>query len=162
MSSRRGAGSLRLLSINSAYQQISFPHLLEERQFHVFLIATMSLIVLFARLHQGDLGGYDDAVYAHEGKRMLATGDWWTVYLNGQPDFDKPPMFIWLESISMKVFGVTDFAARFPSALLGFGSLLLVYLITRELSASYILPILAMMILFCTQFFMRYAMRAMT
>jgi len=162
MSNRRSAGALRVLSLDSARQQILLDDLFEDRRFHVCLIAVMSLFVLFAKLHQGDLGGYDAAVYAHEGKRMLATGDWLTVHLNGQPDFDKPPMFIWLEALSMKLFGVTDFAARFPSALLGFGSILLVYLIARELTQSYWLPVWAMMILFCTQFFMRYAMRAMT
>jgi len=162
MSIRHSAGAFRHLSISGAYREISLAGLFEDRQFHVCLIAAMSLLVLFAKLHLGDLGGYDDAVYAHEGKRMLATGEWWTVYLNGQPDFDKPPMFIWLEALSMKVFGVSDFAARFPSALLGFGSILLVYFITRELTTSYWLPVWAMMILFCTQFFMRYAMRAMT
>jgi len=162
MSIRHSAGAFRHLSISGAYQEISLAGLFEDRRLHVCLIAAMSLLVLFAKLHLGDLGGYDDAVYAHEGKRMLATGEWWTVNLNGQPDFDKPPMFIWLEALSMKVFGVSDFAARLPSSLLGFGSILLVYFITRELTTSYWLPVWAMMILFCTQFFMRYAMRAMT
>ena len=148
MSIRQSDGASRLLSISGAYQQISLAGLFEDRRFHVCLIAAMSLLALFAKLHLGDLGGYDDAVYAHEGKRMLVTGQWWTVYLNGQPDFDKPPMFIWLEALSMKVFGVSDFAARFPSALLGFGSILLVYFIARELTTSYWLPVWAMMILF--------------
>src|SRR5215813_5638665 len=162
MSIRQSDGASRLLSISGAYQQISLAGLFEDRRFHVCLIAAMSLLALFAKLHLGDLGGYDDAVYAHEGKRMLMTGQWWTVYLNGQPDFDKPPMFVWLEALSMMVFGVSDFAARFPPALLGFGSILMVYFITRQLTDSYWLPVLAMMILLCTQFFMRYAMRAMT
>lgn len=159
---RLRANSLRLLPINGADCQLSSSGIFEDRRFHACLIAAMSLLVLFSKLHQGDLGGYDAAVYAHEGKQMLATGQWWTVYLNGQPDFDKPPMFIWLEALSMAVFGVSDFAARFPSALLGFGSILLIYFIARELTASYWLPVLAMMILFCTHTFMRFAMRAMT
>ncbi len=162
MSTRRFAGELRSLSVNQAYQQLSLSRLFEDRRFHFCLIAAMSLLVLFARLHQGDLNGYDDAVYAHEGKQMLATGQWWSVNLNGQPDFDKPPMFIWLEALSMMVFGVSDFAARFPSALLGFGAILLVFFIARELTTSYWLPVWAMMILFCTHIFMKFAMRAMT
>jgi 4-amino-4-deoxy-L-arabinose transferase-like glycosyltransferase len=144
------------------HQEVSFSRLFENRWFHFCLIAAMSLLVLFARLHQGDLGGYDDAVYAHEGKQMLSTGQWWSVYLNGQPDFDKPPMFVWLEALSMWIFGVTDFAARFPAALLGFGTILLVFFIARELTTSYWLPVWAMMILFCTQVFLRFSMRAMT
>ncbi|MBL8189791.1 MAG: glycosyltransferase family 39 protein [Acidobacteria bacterium] len=133
-----------------------------DRRFHVGLIALMALLLLFSKLHIGDLGGYDDAVYAHEGKHMLATGQWWSVYLNGQFDFDKPPMFVWLEAISMWIFGVTDFAARFPSALLGFGTIMLMYFLADEVSDSYWLPIWAMLILLCTQEFIRLSMRAMT
>lgn len=133
-----------------------------DRRWHAGGLAVMALLVLFAKLHQGDLGGYDDAVYAHEGKRMLASGEWWSVTLNGQHDFDKPPMFIWLEALSMWFWGVSDFAARFPAALLGLGSLLLVYLLARELSVRYWVPVWAMMILLSTHAYMRFAMRAMT
>ncbi len=159
---RRFNGDIRSLSANPAYQPHSLSRLFDDRRLHFCLIAALSLLVLFAKLGQGDLGGYDSAVYAHEGKQMLATGQWWTVYLNGQPDFDKPPMFVWLEAISMMVFGVSDFAARFPSALLGFGAILLVFFIARELMASYWLPVWAMIVLFTTHAFMRFAMRAMT
>ena len=132
------------------------------QKFHFFLIAALSFVMLFANLHRGDLSGYDDAAYAHEGKQMLLTGDWWNVRLNGHLDFDKPPMFIWLEALSMKFFGISDFAAKFPSALLGLGTILLVFFITRDLTDQFWLPILAMLILTCTQYFMKYAMHAMT
>jgi 4-amino-4-deoxy-L-arabinose transferase-like glycosyltransferase len=162
MLTRRFKGDLRSLPAELPSQQLSLSRRFEDRRLHFCLIAVMSLLVLFAKLGQGDLGGYDAAVYAHEGKQMLATGQWWTVYLNGQPDFDKPPLFVWLEALSMMVFGVSDFAARFPSALLGFGSILLIFFIARELTTSYWLPVWAMMILFSTQVFMKFAMRAMT
>jgi 4-amino-4-deoxy-L-arabinose transferase-like glycosyltransferase len=162
MTIHQDVGVLTPASIDHRYRPNSLSRLFGDRRFHVCLIAAMSLITLFARLHQGDLHGYDGAVYAHEGKQMLATGEWWTVYLNGQPDFDKPPMFIWMEALSMMIFGVSDFAARFPAALLGFGSLLLVYFIARELTTSYWVPVWAMIILFSTHAFMRFAMRTMT
>jgi len=162
MFTRRLSGDSGFLPVDDVCHRLSPSRIFEDRRFHACLIAAMSLLVLFAKLHRGDLGGYDSAVYAHEGKQMLATGEWWTVHLNGQPDFDKPPMFVWLEALSMAVFGVSDFAARFPSALLGFGSILLIYFIARELTASYWLPVWAMLILFCTHTFMRFAMRAMT
>lgn len=162
MFTRRLAGEWRPLSVNFARPRLVTSRLFANRQFHFYLLAAMSLLVLFAKLPQGDLSGYDDAIYAHEGKRMLATGEWWSVYLNGQLDFDKPPLFVWLEALSMLFFGVSDFAARFPAALLGFGTIVLVYFLTRELSSSYWLPVWAMMILFSTHFFMRFAMHAMT
>lgn len=162
MFTRRRAGEWRPPSVNLARPRLLTTRLFADRQFHFCLLAVMSLLVLFVKLPQGDLNGYDDAIYAHEGKQMLATGEWWSVHLNGRPDFDKPPLFVWLEALSMLVFGVSDFAARMPAALLGFGTIVLVYFLTRELSSSYWLPIWAMMILFSTHFFMRFAMRAMT
>ena len=162
MSTHRLIGGLRSLYADDETWSPALSQLFEDRRFHCCLLGFMSLLVLFSKLHLGDLGGYDSAVYAHEGKQMLATGQWWSVYLNGQPDFDKPPMFVWFEALSMWVFGVSDFAARFPSALLGLGSVLLVYFLVRELSDSYWLPIWAMMILLTTHTFMRFAMRAMT
>jgi 4-amino-4-deoxy-L-arabinose transferase-like glycosyltransferase len=157
----RFAGDVHTSSLANHLRQ-SLHELFTDRRFHFCLIAAMALLVLFSKLHVGDLGGYDDAVYAHEGKQMLSTGQWWSVYLNGQLDFDKPPLFVWLEALSMWVFGVTDFAARFPSALLGFGTILLLYFLACELSDSYRLPVWAMLILLCTQVFVRFSMRAMT
>ncbi|MDX2034553.1 MAG: glycosyltransferase family 39 protein [Blastocatellia bacterium] len=159
---RRLAGDFRSLWAVEACLLPTVSRLFADRRFHASLLAMMALFALFAKLHQGDLAGYDAAVYAHEGKQMLATGRWETVYLNGQPDFDKPPMFVWLEAASMWIFGVSDFAARFPSALLGFGTILLVFALARRLSDSYWLPIWAMLILMTTQTFMRFGMRAMT
>lgn len=145
-----------------ASPRVLFDWLFTNQIFHLLFIGTLSFVVLFTRLHQGDLAGYDEAVYAHEGREMLQTGDWWNVRLNGNFDFDKPPMFVWLEAISMAIFGVSDFAAKLPSALLGFGTILLIFFITRELTDRFWLPVLAMLVLTCSQFFMRYAMHAMT
>ena len=147
---------------NTASPQAEFDRLFTNQRFHFLFIGTLAFVVLFTSLHQGDLSGYDDAVYAHQGREMLQTGDWWKVRLNGNFDFDKPPMFVWLEAISMAVFGVSDFAARFPSALSGFGTILLIFFITRQLTDRFWLPVLAMLVLTCSQFFMKYAMHAMT
>src|SRR5262245_2204634 len=92
---------------------------LDTHRFHLVLLILLSSLLLFSSLHKGSLSGYDDALFAHEGKQMLATGDWWTVRDNGIPNFELPPLFIWLEALSMKVWGVNDFAAKFPAALAG-------------------------------------------
>ena len=127
-----------------------------------WLVFGLTFLMLFANLHRGDLAGYDDAVYAHEGKQMLLTGDWWNVWLNGKLDFDKPPLFIWLEALSFWLLGVSDFAAKFPSALLGLATVALVYFVALELSGEHWLASLAMFVLASTQYFLKYATHAMT
>jgi 4-amino-4-deoxy-L-arabinose transferase-like glycosyltransferase len=49
-----------------------------------------------------------------------------------------------------------------PSALLGLGTILLIFFLARELSNQYWLPVWAMLVLISTHFFMQQAMRAMT
>lgn len=129
---------------------------------HVLVLAFLSAVILFANLHRGDLSGYDDAVYAHEAKTVLQTGDWFTLKLNGYPDFDKPPLFVWLVALSFKVQGVSDYAAKFPAALLGFATILLVYFLAKYLSDDRWIPVLSMLVLMSTQYFLKYSMHAMT
>jgi 4-amino-4-deoxy-L-arabinose transferase-like glycosyltransferase len=136
--------------------------LFSTHKFHLLVIILLSSIILFTNLHKGDLSGYDDPLYAHEGKQMLLTGDWWSIRLNGALNFEYPPMFIWLEALSMKVFGISDFAAKFPSALSALLTIILVFCIARELSEEFWLPICAALVLALSQHYMKYAMRAVT
>ena len=48
---------------------------------------------------------------------MLQRGDYIVPYFNNQYRFDKPPLAYWLQTISYRIFGDNDFAARFPSAI---------------------------------------------
>jgi 4-amino-4-deoxy-L-arabinose transferase-like glycosyltransferase len=126
------------------------------------ILALLSALLLFPSLHRRGLAGYDDAVYAHEGKEMVRTGDWWNIRFNGNLNFEYPPLFLWLEAGSFKLFGVNDAAAKFPSALLGFGTIVLVYFLTLELTGQRWLSLLAMLVLASTQFFLKNAAHAMT
>ena len=130
--------------------------------FHFSLLLTLSALLLFGGLHKGDLSGYDDAAYAHEAKMILHTGNWWTLSLNGADDFDKPPLFVWMLALAMKVFGLTDFAAKFPAALLGWGTVILVYWVAKELTSNKTVALLSMLVLISTQYFLKYATHAMT
>lgn len=57
----------------------------------------------------------DEPRYAETAREMLASGNFIVPYLDGIPRLVKPVMFYWLQALSMKVFGVNEFAARFPS-----------------------------------------------
>jgi 4-amino-4-deoxy-L-arabinose transferase-like glycosyltransferase len=129
---------------------------------HFFALAFVVALLLFVSQHRQGLAGYDDAVYAHEGKEMVRTGDWWNVRFNGQLNFEYPPLYLWLEAGSFKLFGVNDSAAKFPSALLGFGTIIIVYFLTLELTGQTWLSLLAMLVLASTQFFLKNATHAMT
>lgn len=48
---------------------------------------------------------------------MVETGDWVTPRLYGKPWFEKPPLFYWGAALCFKLFGVSEAAARLPSAI---------------------------------------------
>lgn len=75
----------------------------------------------------------DEPVYGETAKEMLLTSDWLSPRIYGEYWYDKPPLFYWLEAVSFAVFGISTFAARFPSALLGACTASYLYLSTRRL-----------------------------
>jgi 4-amino-4-deoxy-L-arabinose transferase-like glycosyltransferase len=59
-----------------------------------------------------------DAVQAQIARNMLERGDWVTAHLNGIAYLEKSPLIYWIMACSYKVFGVHDWAARLPLALI--------------------------------------------
>ena len=58
-----------------------------------------------------------DGQYAGAAREMMVRGDWLTPTQNGVPRLQKPPLVYWCEILSMSLFGVNEFGARFPVAL---------------------------------------------
>ncbi len=68
--------------------------------------------------HLGAMGfvGPDEPRYAWIARAMAETGDWVTPRLYGVPWFEKPVLYYWGAALSFKIFGVSEAAARLPSA----------------------------------------------
>lgn len=84
-------------------------------------IGVLFLLCLYFFLH--GIGDYrlldvDEPRYAEAAREMLKSGNWVTPYFNFDLRFDKPVFFYWLIAASYMFFGkVSEFAARFPSAM---------------------------------------------
>jgi 4-amino-4-deoxy-L-arabinose transferase-like glycosyltransferase len=63
---------------------------------------------------------------------MIVTGNYHRVQINFQPFWEKPPLFFWLQAGSMKMFGINEFAARFPNAIFGIITLVTFFLIGKK------------------------------
>ena len=75
--------------------------------------------LFFAGLHVIGLVGADEPRYAQVAREMLQRGDWVTPVLNGHPWLEKPPLYYWGAMLAYKATGgVSDWAARLPSAIL--------------------------------------------
>lgn len=93
-----------------------------------FLILTfITALILFFNLGGVPLLDPDEPVYAETAKEMLQFHDLLSPRIYGEYWYDKPPMYYWLTAGSFQLFGANEFAARFPSALLGLVCVLYVY-----------------------------------
>ncbi len=76
-------------------------------------------LTLFFRLGSLAYMGADEARYARVAEEMLARGQYVTPRLEDAPWLEKPPLLYWLEAASFRLWGISEGAARFPSAMLG-------------------------------------------
>lgn len=89
-------------------------------------------IFLTANLGSAQLVDWDENIYAEASRQMLLRGDFLNVYINNHLFSEKPPFFFWEQVISYQLFGVNEFAARFPSAVAGMLMLCLFYYLGRK------------------------------
>lgn len=87
----------------------------------------LAAIILLPFLGSTPLIDPDEPVYGETAREMLLSGDWLSPRIFDEYWYDKPPLFYWLEMISYSLFGITDYTSRLPSALLGIGTIFLVY-----------------------------------
>ena len=90
-------------------------------------IILFGIIFLLPFLGSVHLFDWDEINFAESAREMIVTGDYLTVNINFKPFWEKPPLFIWLQVLSMKLFGINEFAARFPNAICGIFTLLFLY-----------------------------------
>ena len=80
------------------------------------LLAGFCGFLFFFGLAYFGLIGADEPRYAQVAREMLARHDWITPTLGGKPWLEKPPLYYWQAMLAYSVFGVSDWAARLPSA----------------------------------------------
>jgi 4-amino-4-deoxy-L-arabinose transferase-like glycosyltransferase len=90
--------------------------LIKKEYIVLFILAIFCLVFYFLFLGHYKLIDVDEPRYAEAAREMLESGNWLTPYFNYELRFDKPIFIYWLIALSYKLFGITEFAARFPSA----------------------------------------------
>jgi 4-amino-4-deoxy-L-arabinose transferase-like glycosyltransferase len=69
----------------------------------------------------------DEPRFAEASREMIERGNYIVPYFNNQLRLDKPPLTYWAQIASYHIFGETDFAARFPSAIAAAGTALVIF-----------------------------------
>jgi 4-amino-4-deoxy-L-arabinose transferase-like glycosyltransferase len=79
-------------------------------------ILFLGVLLLFAGNAILPLTDRDEARFSEASREMIQRGDYIVPWFNGAWRFDKPVLIYWCQIASYKLFGVNEFAARFPSA----------------------------------------------
>jgi hypothetical protein len=100
------------------------------------LLLLIGVLLFFPYTGKVHLFDWDEINFAESAREMLLTHNYRMVQINFQPFYEKPPLFIWLQALSMSYFGVNEFAARLPNAICGIVTMLAVFNIGRYVFAS--------------------------
>lgn len=96
------------------------------------LIFILSLLYFIPFLGQVHLFDWDEINFAEAAREMLVTHNYFNVQIDFKDFWEKPPLFIWMQVLSMKMFGVNEFAARFPNAVAGVITLISIFRMGRQ------------------------------
>jgi 4-amino-4-deoxy-L-arabinose transferase-like glycosyltransferase len=86
---------------------------MNKNTFWLFLSAIIVVHIIGA--YSIPLMDIDAAQYASISREMLERNSFLQIYDLGKDYLDKPPMLFWLSALSMKIFGIYDWAYRIPS-----------------------------------------------
>ncbi|MFC1621888.1 glycosyltransferase family 39 protein [Patescibacteria group bacterium] len=105
----------------------------QNSKFWFVILIVISAFLIFFKLGSTHLIPWDEAIYAKVAKNMVQLGD----YISLRWDynnlwFEKPPFGIWTQALTMNLIGISSLAARLPSAIFGFGTIILVYFIAKK------------------------------
>lgn len=113
-------------------------------EFTVALVAAILFIPFLGNVHLFD---WDEINFAESAREMIASGNYFSVQINFNRFTEKPPLFFWMQVVSMKLFGVNEFSARFPNAICGIITLVVLFRIGKQIFNEYFARIWVMVYL---------------
>ena len=103
------------------------------RKIYPLIIVISAIFFFIPFLGSVHLFDWDEINFAESAREMIVTGNFSRVQIDFHPFWEKPPLFFWMQALSMKLFGINEFAARFPNAVIGILTLLTLYFIGKKL-----------------------------
>jgi len=103
------------------------------KKYYPYLVLASAILFFIPFLGSVHLFDWDEINFAESAREMIVTGNFGRVQIDFHPFWEKPPLFFWMQALSMKLFGINEFAARFPNAVIGILTIFLFYLIGKKL-----------------------------
>ncbi len=79
-----------------------------------------ALVAAFATLPglgTGTLWDNSETAYGEVAREILLSHNWVVLHLNGAPWYVQPPLYFWIAALFAKLWGISEFTLRLPSAL---------------------------------------------
>ncbi|MBI2181970.1 MAG: glycosyltransferase family 39 protein [Deltaproteobacteria bacterium] len=118
-----------------------------------WFLAALCCWVIFQNLGAAHLFEPDEGRNAERARELLVLNNWAIPHENFLPALDKTIFLYWLIAITYKLFGVSEWSARLPSALAALGCLLLVYKFARDRWGNWVALWSTLILLTNIQFF---------
>ncbi|HNP22989.1 MAG TPA: glycosyltransferase family 39 protein [Panacibacter sp.] len=107
------------------------------KPFHFLLLLTLLAVVLLFRLGATPIYILDEVKNAQCAKEMMHNNNLVVPTFNGELRTDKPPLHYFFMIVSYKVFGETEFAARFFSVVMGLLTVFVTFFYTKRHSNAF-------------------------
>lgn len=96
------------------------------------IIIILGVLLFFPFLGQVHLFDWDEINFAECAREMIVSKDYLRAQIDFTPFWEKPPLFIWMQVLSMKLFGINEYAARFPNAFMGVVTLVTLFYVGKR------------------------------
>ena len=121
---------------------------------YIIILALFGGVLFFSYLGGWDLWNPDEPRYAQVAREMLQGEGWIIPHLNSAVYYDKPPFLFWLIAGSSKVLGgMSETAARLPSACFGLLTIILLFFFGKKLFDERTGFFAALVLATCGEFF---------
>src|ERR1700733_1029109 len=92
-----------------------------------FIVAGIGALLFLPFLDKVHLFDWDEINFAECAREMIVAKKYFLVTINYLPFWEKPPLFIWMQTLCMSIFGISDYAARLPNAICGIATFVVLF-----------------------------------
>ncbi len=97
------------------------------------LVAGVAALFFLPFLGGVRLFDWDEINFAEISREMIVLNNYLSVHMDFAPFWEKPPLFFWFQSAAMHLWGVGEYAARFPNAICGIVTLVFLFRVGYKL-----------------------------
>ena len=130
----------------------------ENQKKYSWLLLGLSIVLFFPGLGKTPLWIYDEVRNAECAREMYERGDWIVPTFNGGLRTLKPPLHYYFMFGGFKIFGITEWGARFFSAVFGVLTIFITYLFVKKYSSQRQAFITALVLLASSHFLFEFRM----